>query len=283
MKNLFLVICIAFFTFSSCKKEKASEDNIVMAASLSEKEMDYAVEADTTAVEAVSNDNYSPETADKITLQIIKTGDLRFETNDLEETYQKIQALVKKYKISIQNDSEGKESYSIYRNFVLRVPNQNFDAFIKEIATGVDYFDRKEITVTDVTEEYVDVNSRIKTKKALENRYLELLKKANKVSEMLEIEKELASIREEIEAKEGRLNYLKNRVAMSTITIEVYKNIETKGGATVSFGNKFVNAIKSGFNAISSFFIGLIKVWPFIIILVALIYFIKKRFKKKNQ
>lgn len=283
MKNLFLVICIAFFTFSSCKKEIASEDNIVMAASLSEKEMDYAVEADTTAVEAVSNDNYSPETADKITPQIIKTGDLRFETNDLEETYQKIQALVKKYKISIQNDSEGKESYSIYRNFVLRVPNQNFDAFIKEIATGVDYFDRKEITVTDVTEEYVDVNSRIKTKKALENRYLELLKKANKVSEMLEIEKELASIREEIEAKQGRLNYLKNRVAMSTITIEVYKNIETKGGATVSFGNKFVNAIKSGFNAISSFFIGLIKVWPFIIILVALIYFIKKRFKKKNQ
>ncbi len=58
--------------------------------------------------------------------------------------------------------------------------------------------------------------------------------------------------------------------------------MERKVGASVSFGTKFVNALKSGFNGISTFFLWVIEVWPFIIILVALIFYIRKRFKKKN-
>jgi hypothetical protein len=246
-----------------------------------DKDEDYAI---VDSVAAAVEDESSPEKSNEsIEQKIIKTGDLRFEVSNIDESYNSILALVKKYKAIVQNDSQGKNDYEINRNLTVRLPNENFDAFINELSKGVDFFDRKEISIDDVTEEYIDVSSRIKTKKALESRYLELLKKANKVSEMLEIEKELATIREEIEAKEGRLKYIQNKVSMSTITLDFYKTLEHKAGATVSFGTKFVNAIKSGFNGISSFFIWLIEVWPFIIILGVLIYFIRKRFKKRKQ
>lgn len=119
-------------------------------------------------------------------------------------------------------------------------------------------------------------------KKNLEKRYLELLSKANKVSEILEIEKQLATIREEVEAKEGQLRYLKSQISMSTINIEMFTNNASESGATVSYGMKIWNAIKSGFNGLSSFTLGLITIWPFILIFVLLFIFIKRKFKKKT-
>lgn len=290
MKNL-IIFLFAGLLFCGCKEYDASADTEVgyqeMKLSAQAKsehveydaESNYEMAADSTAAPAAE----IPLPPEKIEQKIIKLGELRFGVSDMDATYTSIQQLVKKYKVIVQNDSEGKDEYSLSRTMLLRVPNEYFDDFINELSKGVDYFDRKTISVDDVTEEYIDVASRIKTKKALEERYLQLLSKANKVSEMLEIERELANIREEIEAKEGRLKYIQNKVSMSTISIQFYKPTERKAGATVSFGTKFANAIKSGFNGISTFFLWLIEVWPFIIILVALIFFIRRRFKKKRN
>jgi len=220
---------------------------------------------------------------ENIEQKIIKTGDIRFETNDLEETYSKMTTAVKKYNAIVQNDTEGKDYGSVFRKIIVRVPSKNFDLFLSDISKGVAYFDNKEISSQDVTEEYIDIDARLKAKKVLESRYLELLKKANKVTEMLEIEKQLSAIREEIEAKEGQLRYMQSQISMSTITIEFYKTVANEGGATISYGSKIWNAIKSGFNGISSFFIGLLSIWPFLIVLATAIYFIRKRFKKKTQ
>ena len=214
--------------------------------------------------------------------KIIKTANLRFETDDLSATTTTVQQIVKKLNGQIQSDNEYKNYYSVTHNMVVRVPSSNFDAFITEISNGVSYFDHKKISSQDVTEEYIDVEARIKAKQKLEERYLELLKKANKVKEMLEIERELSYIREEIEVKQGRLRYLQNRVSMSTINLEYYKTIEAKQGATVSYGSKMWNAIKSGFNSLSSFFISLLYLWPFILIFVILFLLIRRRLKRKK-
>lgn len=283
---------LLMFSLSGCKEDATHYDKSdlkAMSLEIPSKEDGYENEELYATVDSTATavDEYAPKSpkdeSEEIEQKIIKSGDLSFETSNIDETYITVQTLVKKYKAIIQNDSQEKNNYSISRNLNIRIPNENFDAFINDLSKGVDYFDKKDISIDDVTEEYIDVASRIKTKKALEERYLELLKKANKVSEMLEIERELATIREEIEAKEGRLKYIQNKVSMSTMSIEFYKTLEHKAGATVSFGTKFVNAIKSGFNGISSFFIWLIEIWPFIVILVALIYFVRKRFKRKNN
>ena len=166
---------------------------------------------------------------------------------------------------------------------MINIVKPGFNAFIDEISQGVNHFDRKEISSQDVTEQYIDLEARMNAKKKLEKRYLELLSKANKVSEILEIEKELAVIREEIEAKEGQLKYLQSQISMSTITIEMYTNNASESGITVSYGSKIWNAIKSGFNGLSSFILGIISIWPFILIFVVLFVFIRRRIKKKTN
>ncbi|MDD2984868.1 DUF4349 domain-containing protein [Flavobacterium sp.] len=229
--------------------------------------------------EPKSVENFEVETEQKI----IKESTLHFETQDLQATYQQVTSAIVKHKAFLQSDTEGKDYNSIYRNLTVRIPTAAFDAFLADIGKGVAYFDRKEISAKDVTAEFIDIEARLKAKKILEERYLALLQKANKVSEILEIEKELSIIREEIEAKEGQLNYLQNRVSLSTVNIEFYKKVAQSEDATVSYGSKMWNAVKSGWNGISSFFIGLLHIWPFILILVALIFVIKRQLKKKKQ
>lgn len=214
--------------------------------------------------------------------KIIKTSNLRYETENNQESYAIIQKLITKYNATIQNDVTGKDYSSSYRNITIRISNTNFTPFLNDLSQGVKYFDRKEISSQDVTEQYIDLEARMNAKKNLEKRYLEILSKASKVSEILEIEKQLAIIREEIESKEGQLKYLKSQIAMSTINIEMYTNNASESGVTVSYPGKIWNAIKSGFNGLSSFVLGLITIWPFILILAVIIYFIKRRFFKKK-
>jgi hypothetical protein len=283
MKNTLLLLMF-LLVFTNCKKAESMSDED-MAISVNE---NLEVPPPTPKVDqvkfvkpVVANSEESVA-VENIEQKIIKTGDIRFETNYLEETYSKMTTAVKKHNAIIQNDTEGKDYGSVFRKIIVRVPSKNFDAFLSDISKGVAYFDNKEISSQDVTEEYIDIDARLKAKKVLESRYLELLKKANKVAEMLEIEKQLSAIREEIEAKEGQLRYMQSQISMSTITIEFYKTVANEGGATISYGSKIWNAIKSGFNGISSFFIGILSIWPFLIILAVAVYYIRKRFKKKT-
>jgi hypothetical protein len=225
------------------------------------------------------------ETSDETSIKakIIKNANLRFETDDLIKTNAKIQASVKKLNATIQSDTEEKEYKTNTRRLLVRIPSKNFEDFITEISKGVGYFDTKEISSQDVTEEFIDIESRLKIKKVLESRYLELLKKANKISEILEIEKQISEIREEIESKEGRLKYLNSQVSMSSVSIKFYKTQANNGGVTVSYGSKIWNSIVSGFNSVSTFFLFLLQIWPFILILVASIIFYRRRFSKKKM
>lgn len=278
MKNTFYTLML-LLALTACNKngnaeaitlETAAED----AAMASGKATDEA----STTLQAASA---TPEAAYP-SQKIIKNANIRFETEDLSATAQTINKAVKKYSAQIQTDAEGSNGFSLTRSMIVRIPSQHFEPFIAEISKGVKYFDTKEISSEDVTEQYIDIEARVKAKKVLEARYLELIGKAKKVSEILEIEKELSTIREEIEAKEGQLRYMKNRVALSTVTIEFYKKTAELPDATVSYGSKMWNAVKSGFNGISSFFIGLLYIWPFILIFVIAFFIIRKKLKKKK-
>ncbi len=206
--------------------------------------------------------------------QIIKEGRLSFETDNPEETHQKILSLTQQYQGFVASDNSGKNYNRYYRNMVIRVPTNNFQAVIDGISEGVEYFDQKDISRRDVTEEFVDLQARLKAKRELENRYLELLRQAKNVKEMLEIERELSNIREEIEAKQGRLNYLKDKVAMSTLSIEFYKQT-TETGVTVSYGQKMLNSLKGGWDGISVFFLGILYLWPLFFIAIIAILLIR--------
>lgn len=271
MKYIFFLFFV-LLSFSGCSKnEEPMAEMAVSAIKLAPKNES-----------AASSDRQADPASPQIPQKIIKEASLRFETDNLEDTFNRIQTAIAANKASIQNDSEGKDYDNIYRNLTVRVPSQNFDSFINAISKGVSYFERKDISSQNVTEQYIDLTSRLKTKRKLEERYLQILQKATKISEILEIEKQISAIREEIEAKEGQLKYLESRVAESTVTIEFYKTIAQKEGVKTSYGSKLWTAIQSGFFSLSEFLISIISLWPFIILFCVLAYFIRKRFKRKK-
>ena len=223
-----------------------------------------------------------PPPPEKMEQKIIKTGRLGFETQTPDETHHNIIALTKQYKGFIQSDNSGKSYNRIFRNMVVRVPTENFQAFIDGVSEGVNYFDEKNISRQDVSEEFVDLTARLKAKRELENRYLELLKQAKNVKEMLEIERELSTIREEIEAKQGRLKYLQDKVSLSTVYVDFYKTT-TETGVTVSYWQKMKNSLKGGWDGISVFFLGILYLWPLFLLVLIAIWVIRRIIRRQKK
>ena len=209
--------------------------------------------------------------------KLIKEGNVEFETEDVSSTRKIIIENVEKQKGYISSEQEYRSPGRITNTILIRVPAENFDQLLNDATKGVRKFDSKNIEVKDVTEEFLDVEARLKTKKELENRYLELLKKANSVSDIVEIEKQIGQLRSEIESIEGRLNYLNSEVSFSTLSISFYQTLSNE----TEFGNKFKNGFKNGWDNLFWFFVFLTNIWPFILLGIGLIFGIKMWRRKR--
>lgn len=200
--------------------------------------------------------------------KLIKEGRVEFETEAINATRKQVFESIEKHEGYISSDQEYKSIGRISNTIIIRVPAKSFDLLLNDATKGVSKFDSKDIKVKDVTEEFLDIQARLKTKKELENRYLELLKKANSVTEILEIEKQIGQLRSEIESVEGQLKYLESKVSLSTLTMTFYQTVPNE----TEFGNKFKNGFKNGWNNLVWFFVFLINIWPFILIGVGLVF-----------
>ena len=209
--------------------------------------------------------------------KLIKEGTVGFETNDLSATRKMVLDAVDKYKGYVSSDSEYKSTGRVSNTLDIRVPSDKFDALLADATKGVEKFDSKEIQIKDVTEEFLDIEARLKTKKQLEFRYLELLKQAQNVTEILAIEKQIGSLRSDIESIEGRLNYLKDQVSFSTLSITFYQRVSTPS----EFGQKFKDGFGNGWDNLIWFFVILTNLWPFILIIIAL-FIVRKMYRKRK-
>jgi len=214
--------------------------------------------------------------------KIIKEGEISFETATLNETELLITRTVNEMGGYIANDNVFSNEDRITHRTTVRVPADKFDQLLTRISESAEKIDRKTISALDVTEEYIDIEARIKTKKELEIRYKELLVKATTVEDLLSIEKEIGTLRTEIESIEGRLRYLQDRVSLSSLTIEYYQMTSSSFGFLSKLGRAFV----TGWNWLLKFIIGLIHLWPFILLISAGLFTafrIVKKGKKTNN
>lgn len=266
MKKTILFICVLLFTVScDSNQERAAELEAIQYDSINSRKSLVAQKLE----QPPSRNN---ETS--IQRKLIKSGTISFETKDLQHTRNTIVDLVNQNKGYIASDNEYKSDDRISSTISIRIPAEKFDVILSDIAKGVEKFDSKNIRISDVTEQFLDVEARLKTKKVLEAKYLEILKKAKTVREILDVERELGKLRSDIESTEGRLKYLQNQVSFSTLSITFYKQIAANED---SFIGKISKAFKTGFENIKDFFLYLIHIWPFIIILFILFFYVRKR------
>lgn len=214
--------------------------------------------------------------------KIIREGDLTFETSDIKKTKNIIIKVTRELDGYITKETSYDYPDRIQETLIIRVSSDRFDSLVTEISQNAKRIESKNISSRDVTEEYIDVEARVKTKKELEARYMELLRKASSVEEMLSIEREMGKLREEIESVEGRLKYLNDRVSFSSLTVSYYQKISSEFG----FWSKLSQSLEYGWKGFLWFLIGFVSLWPFIVVIVIVILsviIIRKKKKDKRQ
>jgi hypothetical protein len=215
--------------------------------------------------------------------KIIHTADIRFKVEDLKKAESAIKARVKAMGGYISNENQNRQSGNLENSWTVRIPAEKFDAFLGDVEKESIYVDSKNVAAEDVTAEYVDNELRIKSKQKVFERYLELLKQAKNVQEIMAVEEQIRVIREEIEAKEGRQKYLNDQVSFSTITVSFYQETETSSAPEQPFYVKIWKNFVEGWSSFFNMIIGLFYLIPYILLLFGVCYLIRKWWKKRKE
>lgn len=209
----------------------------------------------------------TPKPLVKKNQKIIKTADVRFQVKNLAKSIAKIQVMIKKQEGYVSSAKQDRQYNQVQSKIVVRVESDKFEDLLDEMAQEAIFLDYKNVKADDVTEEFVDIQSRLKTKRAVEQRYLEILKKAKTIAEILNVEEKIRVIREEIEAKEGRLKFLVDQINYSTISMQIYQKVEATQAPSDGFFTKMGRGFGAGWRGILAFIIGLTYAWPTLLVL----------------
>jgi Domain of unknown function (DUF4349) len=215
--------------------------------------------------------------------KIIHTADIRFKVEDLKKAESAIKARVKAMGGYISNENQNRESGNLENSWTVRIPAEKFDAFLGDVEKESIYVDSKNVSAEDVTAEYVDNELRIKSKQKVFERYLELLKQAKNVQEIMAVEEQIRVIREEIEAKEGRQKYLNDQVDFSTITVTFYQETEASSAPEQPFYVKIWKNFVEGWTSLFNTIIGLFYLIPYFLLIFVLFYFLRKWWRNRRN
>ncbi|MFB6319627.1 DUF4349 domain-containing protein [Saccharicrinis sp. FJH54] len=218
------------------------------------------------------------ETKEVMKKKIIKDGRIGIEVHDLERTKKQIDSLVVKHGGYYANERLNNSDWQISYNLKIRIPGGNFEKLIDEIETGGGEIKYKEIDARDVTDQFIDLETRLTNKKNYLKKYNDLLKQAKSVKDMLEIEERIRGIEEEIESTTGRLKYLGDLVDFSTLDLEISKPKDDKYQPEKrdKITKRLKHALSKGWFGFVDFFVFVVKIWPFWIIVVIIVYGWKK-------
>ncbi|QNA46121.1 DUF4349 domain-containing protein [Lacibacter sediminis] len=225
----------------------------------------------------------SPESKPDWNKKIIKTAALNVEVKDYAKFNQLVHSSASRFGGYIADELQSETEYKIENTIVMKVPVDQFQSAVDFLTSGDGKINEKKISSEDVTTQFVDTKSRLEAKKQVRLRYLDLLKQAKNMEEILQVQSEINDIQEEIESAAGRINYLSNASAMSTINLTYYQviNASAKDTDTVSFWEKTKYAFLSGWHGLVEVLIGLLNIWPLALIAAIVVWTIKRSVFKK--
>jgi hypothetical protein len=301
MKNYLLLLgfVLLFFIFNSCK-DKKSETTDYLSGGYSD-EQDYSINQNSEIYEETSNekdklsfDDEDPtstmtpvtgelttEELQKIGKKIIKNGNLSLDVEDYIKSIRQIKDTIKTYDCYISNENEANYDNYITNTLIIRVKASQFDSLLNAILSEGGKVTSKSIVVEDVTGEYVDVYQRLKNKKSVEKQYLELLKKAYSVNDVIYVTENLRRVQEEIEASIGRLKLLDDQADYSTLSLTITYRGKTEI-AKDTLWSKILEGLEGGWQGVLLFVVAVFYLWPIWIVLTILFFIIKRQIKKSK-
>ncbi|MCA0991750.1 DUF4349 domain-containing protein [Pseudalkalibacillus hwajinpoensis] len=153
--------------------------------------------------------------------KVIFNANLFLTVEDLTQTIDLIKKSTKRFEGYVVEESTFSEENAYIGSMTIRIPQSQFDAYLRKVETLTKGEPQKSITSKDVTENYVDLSSRLKAKEAVQQKLESFLNEATKTGDLLAISNELSRVQEEVEQLKGQINYLDNQSDYSTITISL--------------------------------------------------------------
>lgn len=278
MKHLIGLVIIALITFSCSHKAAEYESAACEVTTLS---MDEKVE-----VKENSQNLDNVKNNDVVKKKIIKDGRLGIKVEELKKAKTDIDTLVKHIGAYYDKENLTNDDYSTQYDLKIRIPADKFELFISKIEKGENTVSYKEIEARDVTEEFIDLETRLTNKQKYMARYQELLKMAKSMKEILEIQEKIRGLEEEIESTTGRLKYMIDQVNYSTLELNVSQKKEFKYTPEyrASILEKLKQSFIGGWYSFVDFIFILLYNWAYLIIFGLIIYkWLKYRKNKKNK
>lgn len=269
----------------------ASKDYAASEASYDEaayEEAAYDMEMVAAGGEAVANGGVQLENTDA--RKLIRTVDISLKTEAFDTDVEGIQQLLSQYGGYIESMHQNGEAGSYYgrsASLTMRVPSEHLDAFL----TGLDGFGRvtsRSETTEDMTEQYTDNEARIQTLRTKLERLNTLLSQAEDVSDMLEIESEIADTQYQLDRYESRQLSIDRKVDMSYVYVNVQETVvrDDVDDEELTLGQRLAAAFKASIEGLGRFgrnlLVFLVMAAP-VIVPVALIVLVIKLVRKNRK
>lgn len=294
MKNkrvlLFMVSLLVFvILISGCSASKSIESEI--APSSLPRGVDSGVSVNDTVRESKSSNEYlsigvEPE-------KVITTVSVSMQTKEFMNTTEKLNSLISKYKGYVENSNISYNNYINstglkYSNYTIRIPKEGLTQFVDELK-DIGNIISENTSKTDITKQYRDTKSRLKVLETKEERILTLLKKAEKMEDIIALENQLSNIIYEKENLTANIMDMDDKVDYSTVYVTLEEVAKLTSGETVKtpFFTKLTNAIKNSMyyfaRDIGNFIIGLVYFLPYALIIGVMVYVVLKLLKFKRN
>jgi len=280
---LLLLLCAA----CNDSSKKSAADNVGRASANPSNKMESAVTADSAGTALYNEDQQAPIGTlngkqkgpipappaavhpdwDK---KIIKTADLSIEVKNFRHFSDHLRAAVKGSDAYIAQEQQTQSAGEIENTITVKVPVGRFDDFLVQLPSDSDRLLEKKVTSEDVTTQLVDTKSRLETKKEVRERYLELLREAHGMNDIITVQNEINDIQEQMDQAAGRIAWLGHSAAYSTINLHFFQVLDAGAVAnpSPSFIHQLKEALGEGWDWLSRVLLQLISVWPLWIALV---------------
>ncbi len=229
-----IILVLALLSFSlSCSSSPqriastetvAQRKDVPATATEPVKAQGYVDQTEKVALTQLDKAGETTEAADRkiirnaeITIEVPSTTDAQHQVTSIAETHGGFVVTSE----AKQRESNDPAQRTLDIKLVVRVPSNQFGRAFDDIKKLAGNTPSENVTSQDVTEDFIDLEARIKTQKALEVQFLEIMRQANEIADALEVQRQIAEVRTDIEKLEGRKRFLENRSSLSTINVNI--------------------------------------------------------------
>jgi hypothetical protein len=234
LKKMFFMGILLVFLLAGCSGGMSQEESKMSAdgdrnsmENVSEGEIGFSESDKADSGEDAKTEDPASQQADAAADQrmVIYNAEMDIRVENFEKARNALEQKAKAYNgYIVQSNSNRYDGEQQSGTMTFRIPQEHFNAFLNDAEGLSIQVNNRHVSGQDVTEEYVDLESRLKSKKAVETRLLDFMKQAQKTEDLLKISSDLADVQEQIEQIAGRKKFLENQTALSTVTITLQEN-----------------------------------------------------------